>query len=152
MDKLQEPRQGQRPAKVGMVATVCACKAKGAASRRVRMSASSLHPVRTRSHPRFAIVLISNQALRATELENWKKKIPLIANAVCSLSFPSLDESLIPRIRKSCPTCHSACLLHVPRMGIESRCLACGMNSNASLENKTSTSVHHPLCTRLNGY
>jgi bifunctional polynucleotide phosphatase/kinase len=31
---------------------------------------------------RYSILLISNQALKAAALEDWKKKIPLIAAAV----------------------------------------------------------------------
>jgi hypothetical protein len=37
---------------------------------------------RARRQQRYAIVFISNQNLRQTELQDWKKKIPLIANAV----------------------------------------------------------------------
>ncbi|KAF8136117.1 PNK3P-domain-containing protein [Boletus edulis] len=35
----------------------------------------------------YAIVVISNQALKAAALENWKKKIPLIANALPDVPF-----------------------------------------------------------------
>ncbi|KAG8217343.1 polynucleotide kinase 3 phosphatase-domain-containing protein [Butyriboletus roseoflavus] len=35
----------------------------------------------------YAVVLISNQALHATALENWKKKIPLIASALPDVPF-----------------------------------------------------------------
>lgn len=42
----------------------------------------------SRSDPfRYAVVLISNQALHAAALEDWKKKIPLVANAVCHVWF-----------------------------------------------------------------
>ncbi|KAF8436933.1 polynucleotide kinase 3 phosphatase-domain-containing protein [Boletus edulis BED1] len=35
----------------------------------------------------YAIVVISNQALKTAALENWKKKIPLIANALPDVPF-----------------------------------------------------------------
>lgn len=91
---------------------------------------------------RYAVVLISNQALRAGALEDWKKKIPLIASAVCHLSF--LVSLPPPDTAKSCQMFRSAYLLRVPRTGTGSRCLACGTSSNASSKSNISTLVRTP--------
>jgi hypothetical protein len=82
---------------VGMVATMRACKAQGAASRRVRASSPESARLGLIVLPwfRYAVVLISNQALHATALGDWKKKLPLIASAVRPVSFVR-SSTLIP--------------------------------------------------------
>jgi len=79
---------------------------------------------------RYSIVLISNQKLKPQQLENWKKKIPLISAAV-SLSHLLLhafmDEiSFLGYLLDY--------LQRLLEMAFASLCQGCGMNSNVFLQ------------------